>query len=412
MNRTHFLPVVVVVFLMVSAASARASAEWTVCESGCDFASIQAGIDGANPGDTLLLLSELYDENVVVHKNVNIHGRGWSLTIVSGGERGIVFMIEPGVRTVISNVDLVEGSAPNGAAVYNNGGTVILSKVSVGSNQTSAAWGTGAIYNDHGQLTILDSIVQTKVGNIVSNYYGQLVITRSSVFGYRGGGTEPDSAFGVYNYEGAVTVSYDYVSGNSGAIYNHVNESSKALTIQNSFFWNNRFSYGGAIYSAGRGQVKIYNSTFTGNEATSQGGAVYAFGAVTVANSTFVGNQAPFGAAIVTTNLRNFRMDNTIVTGSVGGPNCGIPYSLVVQGGHNLIDDGSCGFPANPVTNLDELGLHNGGPTPTFGLLPGSNAIDSGDNAVCSAKGVGGVDQRGFPRSDGACDIGAFELQQ
>jgi hypothetical protein len=63
------------------------------------------------------------------------------------------------------------------------------------------------------------------------------------------------------------------------------------------------------------------------------------------------------------------------------------------------------------VTNLDALGLHNGGLTPTFALLPGSNAIDSGDNAICSSQGVDSIDQRGYPRNDGACDIGAFELQ-
>jgi predicted outer membrane repeat protein len=321
-------------------------------------------------------------------------------------------MIEPGVRTIISNVDLVDGLAPNGAAVYNHGGTVILSKVTVGDSQASANPEAGVIYNDQGQLTILDSIVSTRVGNIVSNFYGQLTITRSSVFGYRSGGAGPDSAYGVYNFEGAVTVSYDYFSGNSGAIFNSVNESSKALTIQNSFFWNNRSGYGGAVYSTGRGPVKVYNSTFTENEALHSGGAISTSGALTVANSTFVGNQANLGSAIGTTHPRTFRMDNTILTGGVGGTNCSLNDGLVVQGGHNLSDDASCGFPANPVTNLDELGLHNGGFTPTFGLLPGSNAIDSGDNAICSAKGVGGVDQRGFPRNDGACDIGAFELQQ
>jgi hypothetical protein len=398
------------VFLMVSVVDAQAGAEWTVCDSGCDFASIQAGIDGANPGDTLLLTSESYDENVVVHKNVNIHGRSPGQTVVRGGDSGIVFMIEPGVRTVISNMWITGGSAPNGSGVYNNGGTVILSKVEVSGNQTSAAWGTGGVYNDQGRLTLLDSTVGATVGNILGTFYGQLMIERSNVYGYRSGGTDPDSLFGLYNFESAVTVSYSYFSGNTGAIYNSVNESSKALTIRNSFFWNNRSGYGGAVYSTGRGPVKIFNSTFHENEAISQGGGVHTSGALTVANSTFVGNQANYGGAIGTTNLKNFRMDNTIITGSVGSPACSIAYSLVVQGGHNLIDDDSCGFPANPVTNLDDLGF-NGGLSPTFALLPGSNAIDSGDNTICSSKNVGGVDQRGFPRNDGACDIGAFELQ-
>src|SRR5262249_50678305 len=56
---------------------------------------------------------------------------------------------------------------------------------------------------------------------------------------------------------------------------------------------------------------------------------------------------------------------------------------------------------------------NNGGPTQTQALLPGSPAIDAGDNAGCPA-----TDQRGGPRPLDAkvagvavCDIGAFEVE-
>ena len=51
----------------------------------------------------------------------------------------------------------------------------------------------------------------------------------------------------------------------------------------------------------------------------------------------------------------------------------------------------------------------NGGPTETHALLSASPAIDAGDNAVCSARPINGIDQRGYLRNDGVCDIGAFE---
>jgi len=47
---------------------------------------------------------------------------------------------------------------------------------------------------------------------------------------------------------------------------------------------------------------------------------------------------------------------------------------------------------------------NNGGSSPTHALLPGSVAIDAGNNALCPL-----TDQRGWLRTDGACDIGAFE---
>ncbi len=90
--------------------------------------------------------------------------------------------------------------------------------------------------------------------------------------------------------------------------------------------------------------------------------------------------------------------------------------------GHNLDTDGSCGFSAaGDISNGDpNLGpLHNnGGQTTTRALLPRSDAIDAGDNAICAADPVNGIDQRGVSRpqdGDGngspICDIGAYELQ-
>ncbi len=64
------------------------------------------------------------------------------------------------------------------------------------------------------------------------------------------------------------------------------------------------------------------------------------------------------------------------------------------------------------VTDVDPmLGplADNGGPTWTMALLPGSPAIDAGDNADAPE-----FDQRGpgFPRIvDGTIDMGAFEVQ-
>jgi hypothetical protein len=55
---------------------------------------------------------------------------------------------------------------------------------------------------------------------------------------------------------------------------------------------------------------------------------------------------------------------------------------------------------------LGTLGNY-GGSTQTIPLLPGSSAIDTGNNTICPA-----TDQRGVVRPQGACDIGAFEYHE
>jgi hypothetical protein len=62
---------------------------------------------------------------------------------------------------------------------------------------------------------------------------------------------------------------------------------------------------------------------------------------------------------------------------------------------------GTSTFPDPKIGPLSD----NGGPTPTVALLPGSPAIDAGNNALAPA-----TDQRGYPRPFGAAaDLGAFE---
>jgi len=80
--------------------------------------------------------------------------------------------------------------------------------------------------------------------------------------------------------------------------------------------------------------------------------------------------------------------------------------------GHNLIGNtnGGSGFASSDLLNINPvLGslADNGGPTLTQTPLPGSPAIDAGDNTYASA-----TDQRGLPRIvDGTVDIGAVEFQ-
>ena len=78
------------------------------------------------------------------------------------------------------------------------------------------------------------------------------------------------------------------------------------------------------------------------------------------------------------------------------------------SGGDVLIEGGTYTNNSNLFGTLPLGPLQlNGGPTRTHALLPGSPAIDAGNNT-----GAPVFDQRGFPRiANGIVDIGTFEVQ-
>jgi hypothetical protein len=103
-------------------------------------------------------------------------------------------------------------------------------------------------------------------------------------------------------------------------------------------------------------------------------------------------------------------LNNSIVANSPeGGDIVNSDSGSTLRGSHNLVEDGS-GLPGW-LSGDPRLGplQDNGGPTQTMALLPGSAAIDAGDNTLVPT-GVS-TDQRGRDRFiNGITDLGAFEF--
>jgi hypothetical protein len=217
-----------------------------------------------------------------------------------------------------------------------------------------------------------------------------------------------NSGGGIDNEGGTVTITNSTLSANiatfGGGILNY-----GLLTITNSTFSGNSAPSGGGIDNYG--PLTITNSTFSANSAGTSGISMDNHtGIVTITNSTFSGIGRGISNGVGTVTLRN-----TILANSTGG-NCS---GAITDGGNNIDDGTTCGFSAsgsmsstNPL--LGTLGSY-GGPTQTFALLPGSAAINSGNDTICAEAvgspnyGAGGLDQRGVARPPSACDIGAFE---
>jgi CSLREA domain-containing protein len=180
-----------------------------------------------------------------------------------------------------------------------------------------------------------------------------------------------------------------------------------SLTLDRTTVSDNTGSNGGGIYVAI--DATLTNTTISGNTATSEGGGLYnEFGTSTLTNTTIVSNTGPAGMGGGITNFDTTQLKNSIVANNAGG-NCET-FSAPTSLGHNLESGTDCAFtsPGDLQSTNPVLGplANNGGQTETHALLPGSPAIDAGDNIGCPT-----TDQRGLARPQSlVCDIGAYEF--
>ena len=148
-------------------------------------------------------------------------------------------------------------------------------------------------------------------------------------------------------------------------------------------------AYGGAIFNTA-GSASLVNVTIAGNSVQR--------GDVGVAEALGSSLSITNGTMTLTNTILFCLPSQTNVSGTI------------TDGGHNICSDPSANFtlassPKSTDPLLGPLG-NNVGFTPTLSLLPGSPAIDRGDDFACPP-----ADQRGVARPQGlACDIGAFEL--
>jgi predicted outer membrane repeat protein len=341
-----------------------------------------------------------------------------------------------GGRLTVSNSTLSgnssTGNGDGGGGIF-NGGTLTVSNSTLSGNSTMHGSG-GGIYNT-GTLTLSNSTLSgnsATQGGGISNVDGTLTVTNSTLSGNSASpsGSLSVSGGGILNLRGTLTVSNTTLSGNSatgnygsgGGIENYL---FSTLTVTGSGLSGNSADGGGGIFNAGT--LTVTASTLSGNSARYDGGGIYTEGSdpVTLTNVTLTanranttGNSAYGGGLYIPTGSPV--LHNALIAGNFIGPS--VHGRLDPVGGYNLIGDGTgmtglqngvngnlVGSAAAPIDpSLGPL-QNNGGPTLTHALLPGSPAIDAGDNT-----GAPMWDQRGpgFPRIiHGVIDIGAFEYR-
>ncbi|MBE9040872.1 hemolysin [Oscillatoriales cyanobacterium LEGE 11467] len=324
--------------------------------------------------------------------------------------------------TTIQNSDFTNNQGVNGGAVYNllSGLTVqnsrfVQNDATPGASTTNPNGFGGGIFvdgasdrNDPDSGTIL---VQNSLFD-------------SNRSAGRGGGVffflyDPD----VARIEGSTFVNNEVildVAGESqgGGIWHTDGQ----LMVVNSTIANNRVSNrGGGLFAFETADVSLTNSTFSGNIADDGngggvGGALRLSSTTEITNTTIANNRAGSNAAAIFSRTNPVTLTNTIVANNTAGADTNTDRQTNItfeDGGNNLQFPGvtSSGTEERRITdsvaiadpNLSPL-QDNGGGILTHALLPGSAAIDAGQNTVDLT-----ADGRGALRTDGQIDIGAFE---
>ena len=296
--------------------------------------------------------------------------------------------------------------------------------------------GGGAGINNHGTLTLSDSLVTNNQlvngsGGGLHNI-GTLTVLRSAITGNStntgvGGGISNTCCPGGFSVPSVTLTVIDSTISTNGAQNGGGIANTWTTTVINSTIDGNTANLGGGIYQDFGGVLTVRNSTISGN--TGYGGGIGHGGASThIESSTITRNNGTNGpGGFYFNGNHGVTMRNTIVAGntSTNGsiPDCGGPFT---SQGYNLIGvfNGSCpltgdttGNVLNVSARLGEL-ADNGGPTRTHaplgasGAAPASPAIDAANPADPASGGLAcpAIDQRAVLRPIGArCDIGAFE---
>jgi len=349
-----------------------------------------------------------------VEKSITISGPGSNNLALDSNHARRAFYIGWGRTVTISGLAITNGYAVDGGAIWNNHGTLTINDSTFSGNSATDG---GCILNDgagpfpgSATLTINNS---TLTGNS-STYHAGAIYNKSS----RGNATitinnstlsgNSAIAFGgaIYNsgdYGSAIlTINSSTLSGNStesigGAICNLGFSGSATLTINSSTLSGNSAGSGAGIFNdgfLGSATLTINSSTLSNNSASSVGGGIYNNGdssvnaTVTILNSTLSGNSsAHYSGGIFnygSSGSATLEIGNTILQTGALGENMFNIDGTISSLGYNITNDNAGGFltATGDQINTDPLLgplQDNGGPTFTHALSQGSPAIDAGD---------------------------------
>ncbi len=217
-----------------------------------DYPTIQAGIDAASDGDTVLVAAGTYYENINFNgKNIAVIGEDRETTIIDGGQNGSVVQLQygGGFETLLSSFTLQNGSDHYGGGINLIFCDIKLKNLIIRDN--SSTYGGGVSFG-------------------ASDPIFENVIIINNIASYRGGGLH----FYNVSYPQFTNIS---ITGNSanegGGVFAGDNSASSFINANIS---SNSADKGGGIYHSWSSDMNLVNVTNAYNTAI-EGCAIYQY---------------------------------------------------------------------------------------------------------------------------------------
>lgn len=385
-----------------------------------DQPTIQAAINAANNGDTVLVSDGTY------HENINFSGKAITVTTVNGpatttidgsGVNSVVtFNTNEGSGSVLSGFTIQNGGPNLNGANFGDGGGIFNSASPTITNNVitnnKACAGVG-IYS-----SFASPLIQ---GNIISNNSQS-----GCTGGIGGGGIAIDGSSAPQIIGNVISNNSMLESGVGGGGISLF--AAGAPVIQNNVITgNNSGSFtGGGITLANDSSPQIVDNLFIHNTA-GQGGAIgwtipTSSPGMLLLNNTMAANSSSSGSAIFDGGFdTNMAIQNNLIIGTAGQsayfcnqlngtttPAVFVNNDVFSSGAAAI--SGNCTITTGSNGNISSDPLFIDPALDNFRLQPGSPAVDAGNNNARIT--LSATDLDGNPRIfNNTVDIGAFEFQ-
>ena len=255
-----------------------------------------------------------------LYDDITIVGLGAGNLTISGGTTTGIFHVGACATASLSGLTLTGGNRSSGGAIFNKGKLTVTASVFSGNTAV-----IGGAITSEGKLFTADTgvtltVTDTAFSGNNSGGSGGAIFARDSMLSVNlstfSGNTGSFGGAIATNFTASlapVTITDTTFSGNNAGFEGGAISLLSNLSLTNSTFNDNRSPYGGAI--SNRRTLSAANSTFSGNTATESGGGIFNAASATLRNVTLTNNRADSdGNGIGLGGGINTNTNNTLAT--------------------------------------------------------------------------------------------------